>query len=211
MSKLPRLPMSVALVNSDGRPTASFVRWWQEFADAIEASDTSLTNQLTLIQNSLTLASTATAAANASQSAADTAGGSTAQSGSASSVVTITGTSWITGPTVALGSVVAGSLYVTGSGPNNDSAAFGTTPYMEGEFRIVEVVGGIDTGTKYTGTWTVYEIYAGAVLISVTSSTADAITGQTSTGLVDYRLDIRKTTGPGSLSNATLYMYVRRA
>lgn len=154
---------------------------------------------------SLATAQSAASAANTAQQQADAGPSGTAQSGTDTAYVTLSGTAWVEGPQVDLTGVSAGALTITGSGPQVDSnttmAGGVGTGYAElyGEFRIVEDIGGVDTVLE-TFSFALYkEVSGGAATIYLTDNGALSVSAfssaRASTGAVSYRLDFRRTSG----------------
>jgi len=229
--KLPRIQANTAIVNNVGKALIYFTRFWDEFATAIEgqintinqtvADIAAIVAQLQLIVEQLQvitgLAQVAQQTANDAQETADAAGGGTARSGSATnpSVNLFDPPTWTAGPTVSLTGVSAGNLTASGTGPIQDADVTITVinpgdTIAEIEFRLVEVVGGVDT---YLQTWTA-TVSGTMTPATVSNSSAAAVAAYTAarvtTGAVDYRVDARKTTG-ADVNDLSLYLYVRRA
>lgn len=147
--------------------------------------------------------------ANATQAEVDILSGSGSVSGSASNpAVDVPDGTWVLGPQVDLTGVVAGDLTITGSGPQQDSD-LASTGTFNGQFRIVEVVGGVDTVLDTFG----FTVSAGGTLGTVlyVSAVSDFIAARATTGAVSYRIDARRATGSASLTSLSLYIFARRA
>lgn len=239
--KLPTFQWRNAVVDRMGMATVAFQRFLSEYSGAIErqeADQAAVLLQLQEVQASQaqTLADLAAVvadlqslsestqqaqtAANEAQSSADAAAGGTAVSGSATDpAVTLTGTGWIIGPQVDLAGVVAGDLQITGSGPiqDDDVTMTGGQGIVTCEFRIVEVVGGIDD-VLFTGSFTVRNFvdqvtFDISTIVSNTSASSVSafLDARTSTGAVSYRIDARMTTSGRTVDSLLLYVYARRA
>lgn len=221
--KLPRLKANLAVVNKDGKPTDFFLRLFNiDFAQRIEANENAqnqtiedlagIVAQLQAINES---AQAAASAANEAQASADAAAGGMAVSGSASDpAVDLIGSGWVLGPVVSLTGVAAGDLTISGSGPQQDSDVdmSGAKGGMSCNFRIVEVVGGVDT-VVFTGNFQVFTLADGSpatVTNQSSSSVSSFVSTRTSTGAVDYRIDARGT-GARDVTSLLLYIYARRA
>jgi len=221
--KLPRLLANLAIVNGQGQPTGAFLRLFNDAFTAIEnnANQTAqnvadLAAIVAQLQATTALAQSAQQAANEAQATADASGG-TGTSGSAETpnVNLVTVGSWVNGPLVNLTGVIAGDLTIPGSGPQQDDDVYidlgGTS--SAGEFRIVEVIGGVDT-TVFTGTFSVYNYGAGGGFYVVNNASAAAvqafIDARVTTGAVSYRLDARLLTGQPIIS-LSLYLFARRS
>lgn len=191
----------------------------------IAAQNMTILAQQALILTALGIGQSAAAAANEAQTTADTAGGGTARSGSSTNpAVNVSSTvSWTHGPLVSLTGVSAGNLTITGTGPQQDSdVAVTVTNIFQvlfvGQYRIVEVIGGIDGATFgpfdfSAGTITDPESpgsYPAAVNNSSASAVAAFSTPLATTGVIDYRIDFIKTSGP-SVTSLLAYLYVRRS
>lgn len=181
----------------------------------IQESQAQIAAQVIQIQALLGLTQGAQQAANDAQQTADEALGTGSVSGSNTnpSVDLVTNGAWVNGPVVNLTSVLAGTLTISGSGPIQDAdvdVSGGTTASCE--FRIVEVIGGIDTmPAKFSGTFTVDAAGFPAVVTNLSSAAVAAYSSaETSTGAVDYRIDARKVSG-AVVTDLALYIYARRA
>lgn len=209
---LPKLQLRLAITDQDGSPTTFFHRFFNvEFAGAIEKNDAlqqatieQLAVQVEQIQVALQAAQAAQAAAN---------GLKPGNSGSATNpFVNLTGGAWSAGPTVSLTGVVAGTLTITGTGPvQDDFVEQNKIGIINGEFRVVEVVGGIDevlfAGLFGASGQVGYQSTIVNRSISEVSSFSEA---RTSTGDVSYRLDARTVLASDSISSLELYLYVNR-
>lgn len=180
----------------------------------IEQAQADIAAQVLQIQAVLGLVQGAAQAANNAQETADAALGTGTVSGSDTdpSVSLIANGVWVPGPIVNLTAVLAGDLTISGTGPLQDSDVDVTGGTATCEFRVVEVIGGVDTmPAKFTGNFSVIE---GAFPATVTNFSSAAVTSyssaETSTGAVSYRIDARKTAG-GTVSDLSLYIYARRA
>lgn len=221
--KLPRLKGNLAIVDGQGKPLGYFLRLFNiELAERIEkqeADQTALIAQIQALQaqqaEQLVLINQALELAGLALETAD--GGSTTKSGSSTGIFSLSGTSTAPVTTVALTSVIAGDLTIPGTGP---SQVVGTTAmtggnYVEAEYDIVEVVSGVDT-VVFTGQFNVldvtgdepYQIFQ----VNHTSSAAVAAfsAARSTTGTMDYRLDVRRLTG-ASMTGMRFYEFVRRA
>jgi hypothetical protein len=158
----------------------------------------------------------AQAAANAAQTTADEAVGAGTVSDSATdpAVDVAADGLWVAGPQVDLTSVAAGTLTLTGTGPQqDDNVLLATSPGTTfGEFRVVEIEGMTET-TLFTGTFkaVLSPSVPNAGITNLSSEdVADFSAARTSTGAISYRLDVRQTTGPAIL-DLSLYIFARRA
>lgn len=180
----------------------------QAAADAAQADVDGLVPDLTALADGVQVAQ---ATGNAAQDTADLALGLGTVSGSATdpSIDLTTDGVWVEGPQVDLTSVLAGDLTITGSGPVQDDDV-SMTGLTEGEYRIVEDIGGVDT-VLYTGLFTVVEKGSMPVVKNVnTTDVAAFVSARSSTGAVTYRIDARKTSG-SPVTSLALYVYARRA
>jgi len=136
-------------------------------------------------------------------------------SGSNSGTFTLSSGTFATVATVSLSGVTPNSLFLIGTAP-----ALGGGAVMTGgtvsvcTYRIIEVVGGIDGDTVFTGTFVVSEISTGPQVLSVTNSSASAIAAfnlaRSTTGNVSYRLEARRTAGTGSVTNVQINLVIGR-
>lgn len=221
--KLPRLKANLAIVDGKGLPLGYFLRLFNiELAERIEQNEADQAATLVALQQlaaqqaeQLVLINQALELAGLALETAD--GGTTTKSGSNTGTFSLSGTSTVPVTTVALTGVVAGDLTIPGTGP---SQIIGTTAmtggnYVEAEYDIVEVIGGIDT-IVFTGQFNVldvtgdepYQIFQ----VNHTSSAAVAAfsAARSTTGTMDYRLDVRRLTG-ASMTGMRFYEFVRRA
>lgn len=236
--KLPQLQARIAIVDAKGQPTPAFVRYWnldllkplegtvneiiqiQNGLAQVVATQTEeiarLNAALAQIQALLGLTQQAQEAANNAQQTADEALADGTVSGSATDPsVDVNPGPWTLGPQIDLTSVLAGTLTISGSGPQQDAnvALSGDDGTSSWEFRVVEVVGGIDD-VVFTGSFSA-DLFSGVTYITNTSASAVSSfsSARTSTGAVSYRIDARPSGGVGlrSISDLLLYVYARRA
>lgn len=236
--KIPRPVWTQAIVDKAGLATKAFSRRIEEAFAKLETQETSQDETLALIQQvqaqqaaqlalilaNQTATQTAQTTANEAQATADGAGGGTAVSGSDTDTGnTVSSTvSWVAGPLVSLTGVVAGNLTVPGSAPTSSGTTVAITNINivshTGEFRIVEVIGGVD-GTAYGP----FAYYASTLLDPTTpgsypaevytpdSAAVAAINDpRVSTGAVSYRMDFRRVNGP-TVNNLAGYLFARRS
>lgn len=229
--KVPRPDWTQIIVDKTGKATKAYsrrideaftvierqVQSQAETLSAISALQASQEQQIALLNQAFQDIQIAQQTANANASGVS--GADTDNNISVSSLVT-----WTPGPQVSLTGVVANNLSIPGSGPQQDSDVSlfitNTSQYvMQGEYRLVEVIGGVDGATF--GPWNFEVSYpepppATGTLTGVavlnTDSTAVAAFSQAraTTGAIEYRLDFRKISGP-SVSNLRAYLFARRA
>lgn len=224
--KLARLNQNIPIVNPvTGNPTPGFLRFWDEFAGQIEAQEAAqaatiadLAEAVAQIQATMEVAQAAAQAANNAQETADGAGGGSARSGNVTDpAVNIINDPWVLGPQVDLTGVSAGDLTITGSGPQQDGDS--TLGVIENsvayafEFRVVEVILGVDT-VLFTGNFTATN-WVGAGFTSITNTSASAVSSfslaRSSTGDVSYRIDARRVGHTVNLTSLLLYLFARRS
>ena len=221
MFRLPRLKANLALVNSKGNPLDYFLRFWNiEVAPRIERQEAdqdmilqqlqdvqeqqaqllaTQEQQLVLINEALMLAGIAIAQS----------GGN---SGTATTEIDMTPSAWVLGPVVNLTGVAAGNVTVPGSGlysKTGTTAFFGDT---NGEVRIVEVVGGVDTIIGGPWPFTISRVDpnpAGTVYVGNAAQLNTFTQARTTTGAVSYRIDARML--DGDVNNIDLKLYARRS
>jgi len=207
---LPRLKFDLSIAEpSNGKPTRAFTSFMNEqVLNQVESAIRQ--NQQTIAELAEIVAGlqAAISIANAALQAANEGGGGDSAFGTAGLV----SNSWVTGAILNLTGVVAGILTITGSGPQQDSGttrpASGTST---GRFRIVEVVGGIDD-VLFTGDYSVYATDDGAppTTYNMSATAVSAFSSvRSSTGAVDYRLDVIIDSGE-DISNLLTYLYVKR-
>jgi hypothetical protein len=208
---LPRLKFDLAIVDpSTGKPTRAFTSFINEqVLNPIEAALRQNEQALAELAEVVLALQAVAEQAQAAQQAANENGGGTSAYGTASLV----SNAWVTGALVSLTGVVAGDLTISGSGPIQNSGtsrpASGTST---GRFRIVEVVGMVDT-VVFTGDFSVYSPDPSEPPTTYNMSAAAVAafsSARTSTGAVDYRLDVIIDSGE-DISNLRTYLYVKRA
>lgn len=215
---LPEIKQETAIVaKNTGRATPQFLRFFNvDFRGAIKRLLDGQASQIADIQEIVAglqaVTETAQAAAIAANNAQATADGSGAASATDTSSVTLTDVGvWVDGPLVSLTGVVAGNLTFTGSGPFKDGlvSTIGMGP-ASGEYRFVEVIGGIDE-VLLTVSFNI--AYSGSTLILTNTGAGEVAaftSARASTGAVDYRVDARVTSGAG-ISTMPIYLFARRA
>lgn len=200
--QLPLLSLTQAIVDAAGKPTTVLQRWWQTMAKAIEAQENNQDTNISQIQAALALAGTGVVSTDATSG--------TAKSGQATTTgLTVDASTFVNGPLVALAGITAPMthLTLTGSGPQSALSSAGP---MDGEYRIVEIVGVTET-TIYTGTFTVKTLGTGATVINLANPVNTTIFTRAASGSVSYRLDVRKTAGAGVANALQAYLFARRA
>lgn len=230
--KLARPQWSQAIVDSLGQATRAFSRCIDAAMTAIENIDLTLTAHqqrqtaiLTTLKSAQIGLQVAQFVANNAQTAADGGGSLTARSAAAvSAAVTVSSTvSWTAGPLVSLAGVSAGNLTVIGSGPHQDADVSITVTDITqithiGQYRIVEVIGGID-GTVYGpfaySAIALEEVAAtGSYLAAISNDGAASVSTiddpRASVGAVQYRLDFIRVSGP-VITSLLGYLFARRA
>lgn len=207
MFKLPRLKANLAIVNSKGNPLDYFLRFWNnEVAPRIEKQESdqdAILEQLRLqqiaINEALMLAGIAIAAT----------GGN---SGTMTAEIDMTPSAWVLGPVVALTGVVAGDVTIPSSGLYSKT---GTTSFFgdtNGQVRIVEIVGGVDTIIGGPWNFTISRVDpnpAGTVYVGNAAEINTFTQARTTTGAVSYRIDARML--DGDVNNIDLKLYARRS
>lgn len=217
--QLPAIQQNVPIVDpKTGMMTAYFSDWLNRVLAQVTGQINSIENLIATLQSTqsqllasiATLQATQQAAATA-QHTADTAGGTGAQSGFATQTLNV-GLGWSVGPQVNLTGVGAGNLTLAGTGPAQGattSADFGT---YTGQWRIQEIIAGPVETTVFSGTFTSSfvsnEFVTYYTLYNNTDTTSVSIP-RTSTGAVDYRMDLQFT-DPVSAFNVIANLYVRR-
>lgn len=213
LGKLPRLQRGIPIVDSAGRALDYLLRLLNDAFTMLERSEASQNEtllrleqltaaqeqQLILINEALMLAGIAI-----SQS-----GGN---SGTATAEIDMTPSAWVLGPVVNLTGVVAGNVTVPGSGlysKSTTTAFFGDT---NGEVRIVEVVGGVDTIIGGPWAFTISRVDpnpSGTVYVGNAAQINTFTQARTTTGAVSYRIDTRML--DGDVNNIDLKLYARRS
>lgn len=221
--RLSRLNPENAIADKNGKPTNMFSRFWDVFCSRIETQeqrqDQLITDQALLLQQQqaqLALINQALELAGLALETAD--GGGPNKSGSASSLFTNNTGTFAPAVAVNLTSVSAGNLALTGTGP---SAVVGTTTMTGGmnttfQYQIIEVVGGIDGDTVFTGAFDVTDVTTDepSQIFSVNHTSAAAIASffdaRATTGTISYRVEVRKVSG-ANMTNMRFYLFVRRS
>jgi len=212
-TKLPRIFPGFPMMDKDGNVSVEFTRYWNTFADSIDASVTSINSQLVQL-NTIQSATTASQAqANMALTIADGGGTPGSQSGSNSVSSLSVAQACANGTRVDLTSVAAGNLTFNLSFTGGLSTL---NPVSDtGSYRIQEIVGALET-TVFTGNLYVIPTggYAGIGWIIIPgdgsiSSWSGVNFPQTSTGAVSYRLDFILNSITFTLQDINLY--VRRS
>lgn len=207
MFKLPRLKANLAIVNSKGNPLDYFLRFWNnEVAPRIEKQETDqnaiieeLRLQQIAINEALMLAGIAIAAT----------GGN---AGTTTTEIDMTPSSWVLGPVVDLTGVVAGNVTIPSSGLYSKPATTSFFGDTNGQVRIVEIVGGVDTIIGGPWNFTISRVDpnpAGTVYVGNAAEINTFTQARTTTGAVSYRIDARML--DGDVNNIDLKLYARRS
>lgn len=212
--KLPRLKANLAIVSGQGKPLDYFLRFWNiEVAPRIEQQETAQdelieqlqilqeqqAQQLILINEALELAGIAI-------------GLSGGNSGSTTVEVDMSiPPNWVLGPVVDLTGVVAGDLTIPGSGLFSKPTTTSFTGERQGQLRVVEIVGGIDTiiGGPWTFTVTRPDPNpASTVYVGNPAEIPIFTAARSTTGAVSYRIDTQML--DGDVNNIDVKLYARR-
>lgn len=203
--KLPRLKANLSIVSGHGKPLDYFLRFWNiEVAPRIEnqeASQDQIIAELAEVQEQLSAQLTSI---NKALELAGLALSQTGNGGTASLTIDIDTAAWQNGPLVGLSGVVAGDLSAIGSTILvNESSTVGLGT-VNGEIRIVEVIGGVDT--------VVLGPYPFTITHSVFSCPGidSATVALSTTGAIGYRLDYIYTSGATAL-DVDAVIVVRRS
>lgn len=221
--KLPRLQARLPIVDKEGNPMPSFLRFFNiDFVGRIEQQEASQAAVLVSLQNiqsqqsaQLALINQALELAGLALETADS--GGTTKSGSETSSFALASTLFSAGPLLNLTSVLAGTLTIPGTSPQ---VVLGTTAMTagtvtNGEYRLVEVVSGVDT-VLFTGTFTVTDVTTeGPVqefeMNHVSAPDVAALSlSRSTTGAVSYRIDTRRVSG-ATMTGLRFYLFARRA
>lgn len=224
--RLPRLQYRLAIVDASGRPTSTFMDFFNvQFAGKIESQENAQESTIQAIQQiqtdqaaQLALINEALQLAGLALETADAAGGGSVRSGSSTAIYGLSGTGFTAAGQVDLTTVSAGNLTIPGSGP---SVLYGSTSMsggsvLNGEYRIIEVDNGVDNGTVFTGTFFVTDVTTDEpqqVLIMSHTSAPDVSAfsdPRTTTGNVSYRVEVRRVSG-AIMSGMRFYLFARRA
>lgn len=206
LGKLPRIQRGIAIVDATGRALDYFLRLLDQAFTMIERSDARQDEllatqqaQLAFINEALTLAGIAIA-------------GSGGNSETATTEIDMTPSAWVLGPVVDLTGVVAGDVTIPSSGlyaKGTTTAFFGDT---NGQVRLVEIVGGVDTIIGGPWNFTISRVDpnpAGAVYVGNAAEINTFTQARTTTGAVSYRIDARMT--DGDVNNIDLKLFAKRS
>lgn len=207
------------IVDEKGAPNPFFIDWISDFASRVVQAVDNLNGAVNVLQSASaqvvasqqTNVAAAQTAGNA-QKQADAAAGSTAQSGNATSIVSVPASgAWVAGPSVALGGVVAGHLTLGASGPSQGSAFIHHIGDFVGSWRVQEIIGGVET-TVFTGNWTASrdDIFGENALYTLYNNT-DASTvslADATVGAITYRMDLNMP--QCQVDNLVAFLTVRR-
>lgn len=192
--KLPRLKANLSIVSGQGKPLDYFLRFWNiDVAPRIEnqeASQDQVIAELAEVQEQLAAQLTSI---NKALELAGLALSQTGNGGTASLTVDIDTATWQNGPLVGLSGVAAGDLSAIGSTILvNESSTIGLGT-VNGQIRIVEVIGGVDT------------VVLGPYPFTITHSVFNcpgidsATVALSTTGAIGYRMDYIYTSGATAL------------
>lgn len=216
MARLPVLSAQQQIADTKtGKPTSQFKRFMDQSRETQEATDALQNEMIAALQANTQAAQAAQQTANQALEVADAAaGGGVVQSGSATQTVDASGEVWIEGPLVALTGVSAGDLTISGSGPQQTSnvAMIGNPRTATTSFRIMEIVSGVET-MVFLGSFSAAAPGAldTATITNLSNGAVAAFSSaRSSTGAVDYRLDVQAIGSP-EIVNLSLYLFVRRA
>lgn len=210
--KLPRLKANLAIVSGAGKPLAYFLRFWNiEVAPRIEQQEAAQEATLAAIQQLQDQQAIQLVLINEALELAGIAlGGSSAEG-----VYDIDNDDWLLGPVVNLTGVVAGDLTIPGTGfqPVAGVTTQNRQGIIEGDMRLVEIVGGVDEVISTGWRWTAVRDAAdpASTPYIINSGFIPGFTqARTSTGAVSYRLDA-KADAPFLLNDVKMYLYVKRS
>lgn len=211
LGKLPRIQRGIAIVDATGRALDYFLRLLDQAFSMIEKNDAAQQAQLEAIQqlqdqqaDQLVLINEALALAGIAV------GGSSAEG-----IYDINNSGWTLGPVVDLTGVVAGDLTIPGTGFQTIAGV--TTQnrqgVIEGDMRLVEIVGGVDEVISTGWRWgsTRYDANPASTPYVMNPGFIPGFNqARTSTGAVSYRLDA-KADSPFLLNDVKMYLYVKRS
>lgn len=198
--KLPRLQWRLAIVDNQGRPTTTFLDFFNnQFATKIETQEAAQAETLAALQAvqeqteaNIIAIQEALALAGFALETADGAAGGTARSGSATGSITLTNT-FATVAQVDLLTVSAGDLTFAGSDYLVTVSPVPTIVYSY-EYRIIEVDNGVDNGSVFDGSFNVFRTSPSSIRqVQDTSAVklADFSAARTTTGSISYRVEAR--------------------
>lgn len=211
--KLPKLQARSPIVDKEDRPTNYFLRFLNvDYSGAIETAVNAQANQIALNEQILATQQQQLMLINEALELAGIAIGlSGGNSGSTTTELDLIFPTWVLGPVVNLTGVVAGNLTIPGSGLISKSATRSAFGDFNGELRLVEIVGGVDT--IIGGPWAFVASRsdpdpAGTVYISNPGEVSSFTSARSTTGAVSYRIDARMLTS--DLNNIDVKLYARR-
>lgn len=209
--KLPRLQANLAIVDGAGKPLPYFLRLLNiDVFQAIERNEAAQQQTIQDLTEIVTAVQAAQEAAQIAQQTANEGAGGNSTTGTVSPAIGV----WLTAAVVNFPAAVASeTLTISGTGPVQAADVVKDEPgNAPGQFRVVEVVGGVDT-ILITGDYNVYASGEAAAPPLVTNMSASAIAAyssvRSSSGSVDYRVDVRQTSGT-PVSNMSVYLNARR-
>lgn len=218
--RLPRLQQSLPIVDGQGKPLASFLRWWNiDVLGKIEVQENQQNEQIAAItalqeQTTANIAAIneALALAGLALETADGAGAGPTRSGSDTGTITLTG-AFAPVAQVDLLTVSAGNLTFAGSvySPSMTPVVGVTYNY---EYQIVEVDNGIDNGVVFPGSFTIFRAspMSDVVTTDTSATSLGSFSGaRTTTGSISYRVEARYTSPTPPSTDLFFNLFARRA
>lgn len=218
--KLPRLQWRLAIVDNQGRPTTTFLDFFNnQFATKIETQEAFQAETLAALQAvqeqttaNVAAINEALALAGLALETADGAGAGPTRSGSDTGTITLTGT-FAPVAQVDLLTVSAGDLTFAGSvySPSMTPVVGVTYNY---EYQIIEVDNGIDNGVVFPGSFTIFRATAMSEIVTTDTSATSLgsfTAARTTTGSISYRVEARYTSPTPPSTDLFFNLFARRA
>lgn len=210
--KLPRLQWRLAIVDNQGRPTTTFLDFFNnQFATKLEAQEALQSETIAALEAQQTvIAAQQEQIVEALQLANIAIGLTGGNAGSDTITMDIIGDSWQAGPQVDLTGVVAGDVSIPGSGFFADAGTDQNFTNLAGEVRLVEIDGG---DTVIGGPWaftSVKDTLFNTVYVNNPSAINSFTDARTTTGAISYRLDVRMNEPTWQITDVPVRLYARR-
>lgn len=223
---IPGFTSGTQITEKGDRPSSLFVNWMNGILTAISSAVNQNTAAIALLAQQQALliatqqsAAVAQAAASAAQTTADNAAGAGAVSGNDQGVIDFSST-FVTAASVTLTGVSAGTLTISGSGPQQgNSTDFSlTNTTRSGNWQIVEIQG-VTSTVLFVGTFQVSKFYDGELGVQqiylyndTDPNLINAAIGRASTGTMTYELQLIMPGPPlATVFQCIGQLYVRRS
>jgi len=210
--RLPRLQSRLAIVDNQGRPTTTFLDFFNnQFAPKIEAQEAAQAETIAMLTaQQLVIEAQQEQIVEALQLANIAIGLTGGNAGSETLTMDIIGDTWQPGPQVDLAGVVAGDVSIPGSGLFADAGTDQNLTPLSGEVRLVEIDGG---DTVIGGPWaftSVKDTLFNTVFCNNPADINAFLDARTSTGAISYRLDFKLDNPVWQITDVPARLYARR-